>query len=143
MDRGYFIPQTGHAEFSEDAVTIKAEYRFLLFPPYWDLSVGSFFTASPLSTNQSGVDARFLGVNLRLGYRLPFIHEPFIFLAALIPPRCLSRTMLSVIGMNWGPSFFRRFEDFLKTAMALAFTSNIRPSRAVFLLLLLPIVKSP
>jgi hypothetical protein len=79
MDRGYFIPQTGHAEFSEDAVTIKAEYRFLLFPPYWDLSVGSFFTASPLSTNQSGVDARFLGVNLRLGYRLPFIHEPWEF----------------------------------------------------------------
>jgi hypothetical protein len=71
------LKQTGVSDFSETALTLKVAYQVLLFPPHWDLGISTFFTALPISTNQSGINARFLGVNLRLGYKLPFVAEPW------------------------------------------------------------------
>jgi hypothetical protein len=63
-------------DFTESAVTIKftAAYRF---KPSWDVGVTPYLTLQPLSTNQSGVSARFLGANFRVGYLVPFPKEPW------------------------------------------------------------------
>lgn len=68
--------QTSFAGINEVALTPKILYQEPL-SDNWDIGGSVFMTAATLSTSQSGVSASFLGVNARIGYRLPFIPSPF------------------------------------------------------------------
>ncbi|MGK5083395.1 hypothetical protein WDW37_08810 [Bdellovibrionota bacterium FG-1] len=62
--------------FSELGLTAKATYASMLLPPHFDWGASVFFTVLPFAANQDDA-ARFLGINLRVGYLLPFVHEPW------------------------------------------------------------------
>lgn len=62
--------------FNEWGVTSKLGYTFLLAPPRWDLGLTTYFTIASFAASRAD-SARFFGVNLRLGYALPFIQEPW------------------------------------------------------------------
>lgn len=68
--------QTNVSHFTQTSLTGRfgAYYRL---SSQWDLAGSFYLTALPIKTNQTGIDARSLGVNGRLGYRLPFIREPW------------------------------------------------------------------
>ena len=68
--------QTGLADFSEVTLTPKFSFQYPL-GQNWDLAMNAFFASIPISTNQSGIKAYFLGVNARAGYALPFIQKPW------------------------------------------------------------------
>lgn len=65
------------ASFSETALTVKAAATYALAPPSWDLGASVFFTALPITVSEPESRARFLGVNLRTGYALPFVPDPW------------------------------------------------------------------
>jgi hypothetical protein len=69
--------QTGVAGFSQIAVTAKGAMTYYFLPSRWDLGLSAYFTALPLSTNISGTSARFIGVNFRVGYSTPWLHDPW------------------------------------------------------------------
>jgi hypothetical protein len=64
--------ETGKPDYSETALTAKFSASRLVFSQSWNLGANVFFTALPLQKNPDQA-ARFLGINLRLGYVLPFI----------------------------------------------------------------------
>lgn len=92
----YFVPGIGITDIKLDdsritntytskAVTVKATYRYLISPPKWDIGGTVYFTAVPFSqsdvtfgfgNNTQTANARFLGVNFRIGYKLP-LGEPW------------------------------------------------------------------
>ena len=63
-------------DYSENALTAKLSYSYLLIPPAWDLAASCYFTLLPLRSS-NGIIARFLGLNFRVGYILPFIKSPW------------------------------------------------------------------
>lgn len=63
-------------EFSSTAITAKASARYVLHPA-WDVGANVFFTAAQMTGNIDGATARFIGVNGRIGYVLPFVEEPW------------------------------------------------------------------
>ena len=63
-------------EFEERAVTGKLSVSTLLFSPHWDAGVSGYFTLLPFSANRDD-SVRFLGLNLRVGYIVPAIQEPW------------------------------------------------------------------
>lgn len=70
--------QTGVPEISQWALTGKLSLQYVIRPPNWDLGINAFYTLQPLKND--GLDTaqiRFLGSNLRLGYVLPFVPEPW------------------------------------------------------------------
>jgi hypothetical protein len=69
--------ETGVADYSMVATTVKASYTRLLFPPRWDFAVNTFFNLFPITQNQPGVDLRFLGINGRIGYSVPNMPDPW------------------------------------------------------------------
>jgi hypothetical protein len=71
------LNQSRIPSFSEEAVTFKLAYQSVFFRPFWSLNASVFFTAVPFHSNLSPYEARFFGSNLRVGYRLPFVHEPW------------------------------------------------------------------
>lgn len=68
--------QTTLPDLSEIALTPKVSYQHPL-SHHWDLGGNIFMTALPITTNQSGVSAYFLGINVRAGYSLPIIPKPW------------------------------------------------------------------
>ena len=77
---GYtFISYTQSREqpFSGTGLTAKLSFRYIVLPSRWDLGANAFFTALPLSSNRAGVTARYLGLNLRAGYALPWLTQPW------------------------------------------------------------------
>ncbi len=68
--------ETGITPLSETALTGKISYGRALPWRRWDWGVNSFLTLLPLTASKSP-SARFLGVNARVGYTLPFIQEPW------------------------------------------------------------------
>ena len=69
--------QTNIKDFSEMAVTAKASYLRLLPWARWTIGLSSFFTALPITTSIPGISARFLGINLRVGYQVARIKAPW------------------------------------------------------------------
>jgi hypothetical protein len=72
------LTQTGVPNFSENGVTVKGNYAYVLSRS-WSLSGNAFFTAVPFGSNIPGFNARFLGINARIGYRLPFSNHAWDF----------------------------------------------------------------
>ncbi len=68
--------ETGVSDYSEIAVTGKIQYLRSVFSKRWDVGASVFFTLFPLSRTPS-ITARFLGVNARFGYILPWLQEPW------------------------------------------------------------------
>ncbi|MEK6705241.1 MAG: hypothetical protein AABZ06_05585 [Bdellovibrionota bacterium] len=64
-------------DYSGLALTFKAAYQALLLPPQWDFGINLFFTLLPLNSNIADTTVRYLGVNLRFGYVLPFVKPPW------------------------------------------------------------------
>ena len=64
------------ANYSELALTgkLSAQYRLA---PEWDVMLSGYFTALPLSSSRNDTSVRFLGLNLRAGYSLPFVQAPW------------------------------------------------------------------
>lgn len=52
-------------------LTFKSAYVYALAPPKWDLGVSMYFSLFPLSADIPNIWARFLGLNIRIGYSKP------------------------------------------------------------------------
>jgi hypothetical protein len=61
---------------SQTALTGKFAYRFALGKSGWDLGASGYLTLLPITKNTDST-ARFLGLNLRVGYSLPWPREPW------------------------------------------------------------------
>ncbi len=70
--------ETYAPDLSETALTAKLSYLYPLAWPPIELGLSAYLTIVPLTSNQSDATARFLGVNLRAGYRIPLVHEPWV-----------------------------------------------------------------
>ncbi len=68
--------ETGVEDISEYAITIKAFLLYLVMPPDWDLGGSVYYTLLPISSTSEN-KARFLGLNFRFGYSLPYIKKPW------------------------------------------------------------------
>jgi hypothetical protein len=64
------------ADFSETALTGKISFLTPVIPPRWDAGVTVYMTLLPLTTSTDKM-ARFLGVNLRFGYVVPSVTDPW------------------------------------------------------------------
>ena len=69
--------ETGKSDLSETAITAKISVAYDIIPRKWDLAIAGYYTLLPLVTNQSGISARFLGLNFRAGYSVPFVRAPW------------------------------------------------------------------
>lgn len=69
--------QPKHEPLTELALTVKASLQFVIKPPNWDVATTVFYTALPLTTTPADSHIQFLGVNLRIGYVLPFVPDPW------------------------------------------------------------------
>lgn len=69
--------ETRKPDFSETAIAFKASYLFFIMPPKWFIDTNFYVTALPLTTNRTGIAARFFGINLRLGRSLSLLPEPW------------------------------------------------------------------
>ncbi|HAR42908.1 MAG TPA: hypothetical protein DCS07_09815 [Bdellovibrionales bacterium] len=61
--------ETHQLPFSETALTAKIGYAYQL-SPLWDMGLNTYFTALPLSSSTSGVTARYIGINGKVGYQV-------------------------------------------------------------------------
>lgn len=65
-------------DFIRTGLTFKASYLYLLEPRKWDFGANLFYTLIPLSsTSSKGHKPQFLGVNVRLGYVVPSVRDPW------------------------------------------------------------------
>jgi hypothetical protein len=64
------------APFTEKALTFKAGVSYRAYPSRLSLEAGGYYTLAAISKS-SAETAKFLGLNLRLGYALPFVAEPW------------------------------------------------------------------
>ena len=71
------VKETGLSDFSEIAFTAKASFLYFVVPPNWDLGGSAYFTLLPVVETPSDKSARFLGINIRGGYSMPFVAEPW------------------------------------------------------------------
>lgn len=68
--------ETGVADYSSIALTGKANYARSVFSANWSAGVSGFLTLLPLTENYSA-SARFLGLNIRLGYHFLKVPAPW------------------------------------------------------------------
>lgn len=68
--------ETELADFSMIATTLKFTYNYLLTPPQWEFGTNGYLNLLPLKKNGTENTVRFLGLNLRFGYVLPFVKAP-------------------------------------------------------------------
>ncbi|MEK6579955.1 MAG: hypothetical protein AABZ55_12065 [Bdellovibrionota bacterium] len=68
--------QTGLTPFSETALTGKVSALYYL-APRWDIGLASFFTLIPVTSTVPENKIRFLGVNGRIGYVVPWVKSPW------------------------------------------------------------------
>ena len=69
--------ETFHQDLSQIIATTKFSYQYLLRPPTWDIAANIYYTAIPISSNQPGITARFLGINGRIGFKVPQLKSPY------------------------------------------------------------------
>lgn len=69
--------QTDIPSASGLAVTAKVSLIYSFLPSRWDIGASAFISALPLKGGLPDTTIRFLGVNLRGGYALPFLPEPW------------------------------------------------------------------
>ncbi len=71
--------QTGTAgvTINEVVVTGKVALSYVIFPQNWDIGANAYFNIYPITTSSPGNTIQFFGTNLRIGYALPFIREPW------------------------------------------------------------------
>jgi hypothetical protein len=62
--------------FSSFALTPKVSIQYLMPSPYWSLGFTGYITGLQLKSSLDAT-ARFIGLNLRTGYRIPAIREPW------------------------------------------------------------------
>ena len=65
------LRQSNGRSLAQTLLTFKGTYSYVFAPPRWDLGVGMFFSLVPITSNIPNTWARFLGLNLRLGYSIP------------------------------------------------------------------------
>lgn len=70
--------QTDVPDFSQLAMTAKVGYDFI-FSPIWSFGASGYYTALPISSNREGVNARYLGLNLRASRAFALLPEPWSF----------------------------------------------------------------
>ncbi len=58
-------------------LTAKGSYQYLLVPQRWDFVASSFFTVLPIMDNLTNISGRFFGLNLRAGYTVPYVKDPW------------------------------------------------------------------
>ncbi len=64
-------------DFDSTVMTLKASYQYWLAPRRWDLGIVGFGTLFPLTRSRGNVTARFFGLNVRAGYTLPSVRDPW------------------------------------------------------------------
>ncbi len=67
---------TGSENFSSIVLSPKISAILILPSPVWSLGFSAYATALQLTSSRD-VSARFLGLNARAGYRVPFLPEPW------------------------------------------------------------------
>ncbi|MBI4924625.1 MAG: hypothetical protein HY843_01760, partial [Bdellovibrio sp.] len=72
--------QTSKSDVSLISSTFKGSYDRNIFNPNWALGASVFTTAVNFKNNIAGTSVRFLGFNLRLGYRFSFLKHPWDFI---------------------------------------------------------------
>lgn len=88
FNKRYFLSASGGLSFlfyeepltpklNQLGLTAKLSYTYLLAPPRLDFGFTGYLTAMPLTTSIPGKNARFLGLNVRLGYVLPMVEDPW------------------------------------------------------------------
>jgi len=73
----FFININEIMNYSALTTTAKVSFRYLLFPPHWDLGVNFFSSIVSLSNSPNDLTGKSMGANLRAGYAFPFIKEPW------------------------------------------------------------------
>ncbi len=70
--------ESGLPDRTQIAITAKAAFTRMLFPPHWDFGLSGYYTVMPVSVSpEPGI--RFLGLNARVGYIVPGIKAPWRF----------------------------------------------------------------
>lgn len=70
--------ETRIPNYEMTAVTAKGIAQYVVTPGKYDLMIGGFMNIVPLTTNRTdGAVARFVGINLRAGYIVPFVKYPW------------------------------------------------------------------
>jgi hypothetical protein len=64
-------------DYSLWTVTGKVSYQHLIFPPKWDFAISAFGTLLTLASNRPDISTRYLGINLRIGYVIPGVSDPW------------------------------------------------------------------
>jgi len=68
--------ETGTPDFRELALTGKVSFQ-IAFSNEWNLGANVFLNFMPVSASRTDITVRFFGANLRIGYALPFIRNPW------------------------------------------------------------------
>jgi hypothetical protein len=68
--------ETLEPTFTQWVLTLKGGYQYSLNPK-WSFGVSGYSTALPLASSVDGYTIRFLGINLRAGYALPWLASPW------------------------------------------------------------------
>jgi hypothetical protein len=64
------------ASVSEKALTLKAGFSYVPLPSRFSIEAGGYYTLAALSKSRAET-AKFLGLDFRLGYSLPDVHDPW------------------------------------------------------------------
>ena len=110
------------------ALTAKASYQFLLFPPKWDLAFSGYINALPLYKT-TPTTARFLGLNLRFGYVVQRIKAPWrlsILFGWYYTSLLTSNNSFGYKNMVW-PQFFPVITRELKTGDVVTLNIKFAP----------------
>jgi hypothetical protein len=68
--------ETEISDLSETAITVKGGYSNG-WNDKWSYAIGGYFTLLPISTSSPTQSIRFIGINGRIGYRIPWISAPW------------------------------------------------------------------
>jgi len=93
--------------YSSVSLTAKVSVRYKI-SSRWSLGANTYFTAASLSRDKLGRVLRFLGVNGRVGYRLPFVPSPWSLSIMVGVYYTTTFTSDNSIGFKnmFGPQFF-------------------------------------
>ncbi len=99
------------SKFSSIVVTPKLSINYLLPSPFWSLGFTGYVTGLQLRASLP-TTMRFLGLNLRAGYRLPVIREPWqltlmagYYYTTVIGKPCVGENCIGYKGVG-GPQFY-------------------------------------
>lgn len=70
--------ETGKSAFSQIGLTYRTTFDYSFGSKGWMAGFLGYYTLLALSSNQTGIAARYLGLNLRAGYQLGFVKDPWV-----------------------------------------------------------------